>query len=109
SGGQVPGISPSPRADDKLVRVTSGEFIHNVAAVRHYGLDFMNNVNAMRLPRYADGGLVGNVTAANDDGPGDQVIEIRAGGKQARVRSSREQARELAAILQDVGRGVAAR
>jgi hypothetical protein len=57
---------------------------------------------------YATGGLVeqqARNVGSDDDRLADQVIEIRSGGSSARVRSSRQQARELVRILDDVARG----
>lgn len=64
TGGPVPGNSPSPYADDIPIMATSGEWVHQVAAVQHYGPQFMADVNARRFPKpkgYAAGGLVGGI------------------------------------------------
>jgi hypothetical protein len=53
-GGLVPGHG-NPRADDKLVLVSSGEFVMQADAVDKYGLGFMDAVNAKR---YASGGPI---------------------------------------------------
>jgi len=50
-GGLVEGRSPSTTADDKLISATSGEYMHPVKAVRHYGVQFMNAVRDMTFPR----------------------------------------------------------
>lgn len=64
TGGLIGGVSPTPTADDKIVAVTSGEFVHQVAAVNYYGAEVMNAMNTRRIPRevvqgFAGGGLVG--------------------------------------------------
>lgn len=77
-GGLVAGRSPTPRSDDKLIAATSGEYMQPVAAVRHYGVEFMNAIRNLSFPRdlasqfasryplsspsrraFAEGGLIG--------------------------------------------------
>lgn len=57
TGGAIrgPGTGTS---DSILIRASNGEFMQNAAAVRYYGMDFMQAVNDLRFPAYADGGLV---------------------------------------------------
>ena len=70
-GGSIHGFSPHDRADNLLVRMTAGEFVTRRKIMRQPGaLPFMTAFNAhgmraveavarrMRLPGYADGGLV---------------------------------------------------
>ncbi len=68
SGGQIPGTPPSnPRADNLtasvdgkgMIRVRSKEFIQPQEAVDYYGLDFMNSIRTMSLPKFNGGGSVG--------------------------------------------------
>jgi hypothetical protein len=59
-GGKVfgPGTSTS---DSISARLSRGEFVQRAAAVRHYGVDFMNAVNSLRFPApqgFSVGGLV---------------------------------------------------
>jgi TP901 family phage tail tape measure protein len=65
-GGPVPGVAPHPRADNVLVRLTSGEYVHQVPAVNYWGRGFMDAVNRMdkaavaaQVAGYAYGGQVG--------------------------------------------------
>jgi hypothetical protein len=58
-GGVLKGKG-GPKGDSNLVRVSRGEFLHNAAAVRHYGPDFLSRLNNMQVPReslpgFADG------------------------------------------------------
>jgi hypothetical protein len=64
AGGQVPGTAPHARADNVLARLTPGEYVLPVAAVRQYGLGFMEQIRALRYPAFADGGLVGDIGTA---------------------------------------------
>ena len=58
-GGAVYG--PGTGTSDSIAAwLSNGEFVHNAAAVNHYGTDFMHAVNSMKLPKFAPGGLVGD-------------------------------------------------
>lgn len=66
-GGLIPGSSPTPTADNVLIRATAGEYMQPVAAVRRYGLDVMEALRAGRVAPeriqrairgYAQGGLI---------------------------------------------------
>ena len=82
-GGIVAGVSPNPKADDKLIAATSGEFMMKRAAVDKYGVGFMELINSgrfnigqkirgMSLPSnqfaFAEGGLIGNTNFENITG-----------------------------------------
>lgn len=56
SGGKVRGRRTP--VDSILARVTGGEWVQPIAAVRHYGENFMQAVNDLSFPRFASGGLV---------------------------------------------------
>lgn len=67
-GGPVfgPGTGTS---DSVLAALSNGEFVINAAAVRQIGLDTLNRINSgeafkMRLPRFAEGGLIENEDGA---------------------------------------------
>ena len=64
-GGQVPGRSPSDPTVDNLmasvdgkglIGIRSREFIQPEPAVDYYGLDFMNAIRTMSLPKFSMGG-----------------------------------------------------
>lgn len=57
SGGEVPGVSPHTRADNIRINATAGEFMHPVKAVRHYGLEFMEAIRTLRLPKSLSTGV----------------------------------------------------
>lgn len=67
SGGLLrgPGTGTS---DSILARVSNGEFVIRAAAVRHYGVDMIDQLNRMRFPKYATGGMVGGPVAAASAG-----------------------------------------
>ena len=66
-GGLIPGSSPTPTADNVLIRATAGEYMQPVAAVRRYGLEVMEALRSGRVAPeriqrairgYAQGGLI---------------------------------------------------
>ena len=63
-GGYVNGKSPTPVADDKTIRVTSGEYVVNQPATAKYGglLEMINNEGREMLQAqgYANGGVIGS-------------------------------------------------
>jgi TP901 family phage tail tape measure protein len=80
AGGLIPGKSPqNPSVDNLLasgpggiIGIRSGEFIQSQPAVQYYGLDFMNAINNMQIPRYASGGMIGTAGAIG----GTTVVEL---------------------------------
>jgi hypothetical protein len=60
NGGRVEGYSPHPKADNIPAMLTADEYVQPVAAVKHYGTDFMEAVRTRQFPKYAAGGLVGS-------------------------------------------------
>jgi hypothetical protein len=51
AGGLVAGVSPSAKADDKIIAATAGEFMQPVDVVRHYGLSVMEAIRKKAIPR----------------------------------------------------------
>ena len=74
SGGLIPGRSPRDPKEDNLlakvdnrglIAVRSNEYIQPEPAVKYYGLDFMEKIRQMKLPKfYAGGSPGGNVGSA---------------------------------------------
>lgn len=62
-GGPIrgPGTGTS---DSVLIAASNGEYVQRTAAVRHYGVAFMEAINSLRFPRFASGGLVAAAPAA---------------------------------------------
>lgn len=61
AGGAIHGAGTGT-SDSITIRASNGEYMHNAAAVDHYGLAFMDAVNSRTLPKlpgYATGGLIG--------------------------------------------------
>lgn len=57
TGGRVrgPGTGTS---DSIMARLSNGEFVMRAAAVRAYGPALLEKMNGLRIPKFADGGLV---------------------------------------------------
>ena len=87
SGGLIRGPGTS-LSDSILARLSAGEFVVRAAAVKQYGLGFLERLNSMALPRFATGGPVG--TPVNIYLPGGQSYGMTA---QPSV------AKQLAAVL----------
>lgn len=63
-GGPLPGYAPHDRADNVIYRGTPGEWVIQRQAVRYWGPDFIANINAMKLPKFAFGGEIGQSAAS---------------------------------------------
>ena len=57
SGGLIGGYG-SGTSDSNLIWASRGEFMQRKAAVDYYGVEFMRKLNALQIPRFAQGGLV---------------------------------------------------
>lgn len=86
-GGQVPGQSPSnPNEDNRFARVDgkgligirSKEWIVQEPAVNYYGNDFMNDINNMRLPKFAAGGVPAGYSTGAGQASGDMIVALDA-------------------------------
>lgn len=62
-GGQIHGPG-SGTSDSILARLSAGEFVIKAAAVNHYGAGLLSRINAMQIPRFAGGGMVGPASAS---------------------------------------------
>jgi hypothetical protein len=63
SGGLIRG--PGTGTSDQVpLWGSNGEFMQRAAAVSFYGLDFMQAINSMRLPKFATGGAIGAIRPA---------------------------------------------
>lgn len=66
AGGDTPGFAGGgyvsgpggPRSDSIMARLSNREFVMNADATQHYGVGFMNMINRLQLPKFADGGPV---------------------------------------------------
>jgi hypothetical protein len=67
SGGRISGPG-SGTSDSIMARLSNGEYVVKAAAVRKYGSHMLDSLNGMRLPKYADGGLIGSVAEGSSSG-----------------------------------------
>ena len=74
SGGWIRGPG-SGTSDSILARLSNGEYVIKAAAVSHYGASLLHQINSMRIPRFATGGLVSRSAIDNLAIPG-----LRSGG-----------------------------
>jgi outer membrane protein OmpA-like peptidoglycan-associated protein len=85
---QGPGTATS---DSILARLSKGEYVLRAAAVKQYGLDFLNRLNTGRLPGFASGGLV----QAPSGGSSGTPVNLNLGGRQYPMQASPQVAAQL--------------
>lgn len=124
SGGLIQG-SGTGTSDSVPIMASNREYMVRAAAVRKYGVGFMHAINSMRFPkmpgfgagmentpvvrnrrRYAGGGLIdvdsgGSKVASRER----QTIRIEVGGRSAEGEFSRDQADNLADLLEGLSAG----
>ncbi|UCP00101.1 tape measure protein [Metapseudomonas lalkuanensis] len=61
-------------SDSILMRGSNGEYMVRAAAVRHYGSAFLDQLNAMRLPGFAEGGLIGGRSLPSIPAPSPSLL-----------------------------------
>lgn len=113
-GGKIVGPG-SGRSDSMVARVSNGEFVVNAAATSRY-LPLLNALNEGRMPKFADGGAVGVISApvTTRAAQGGNTVHISPtvdatvhanGGSPAQ---NADLARQVGAQLEGVVRGVVA-
>lgn len=106
-------------SDSIFSMLGNGEFVLRSAAVSHYGLDFLNDLNQLLMPpvrAFANGGptsdqYVRRVAAANSPASNDAQaqrdemdLHFNIGSKRHTVRTSRQTANDLAGALRELSR-----
>jgi hypothetical protein len=56
-GGHIRGAGTGT-SDSIPAMLSDNEYVHNAAAVSHYGVGFMDSINSMKLPKFSLGGFV---------------------------------------------------
>ncbi|WP_346924986.1 phage tail tape measure protein [uncultured Arthrobacter sp.] len=96
SGGLIPGQAPAnPRMDNLMaqvdgkgmIRVRSKEFIQPQEAVDYYGLDMMNAIRTMSLPKFNMGGAVGGGSSRGATAASAMVVTLDADSRAAIQRA----------------------
>ncbi|SEP28270.1 hypothetical protein SAMN04490248_1772, partial [Salinihabitans flavidus] len=107
SGGRAQGRIEGTGAtmqDNILLLGSRGEFMMRASAVDYYGLDYMEKLNQMRLPKFADGGaLAPNMPrpAEPRGGAAPLIGELNISVERSETGESDEQAQDLAAAIAD--------
>lgn len=97
-GGQIrgPGTGTS---DSVLAWLSNGEYVLRAQAAKHYGLGFLNQINRLRLPRYAAGGLVQSGGASQAAGTQAAPIILNLGGQRFEATISGDSVGDLRTAL----------
>ncbi|RBP74111.1 hypothetical protein [Marinobacter nauticus] len=91
SGGLIRGPG-NGTSDSILARLSNGEYVIKADAVRKYGLDFLNQLNAGRLQGFASGGLV---SVPKSGGSSGTPVNLSVGGRDYPMSASPQVAAQL--------------
>lgn len=89
-GGKIKGAGTGT-SDSILARLSNGEYVQTADAVDYYGEQFMDDVRAKRLPRYAEGGMVGSGGGGGGGGQLAPQIIVQNNGNNQVSASSQQQ------------------
>jgi TP901 family phage tail tape measure protein len=100
SGGKLEGYGGGDR---NLALLEDGEFVIRKEAVASFGADLFHNLNNLKLPKFQNGGIIGNIPSANNS-PSDLVnVNFNMpNGKNFKMQSSEDIARALASELKRI-------
>ncbi len=107
TGGYIrgPGTGTS---DSILMYGSNGEYMINAAAVRKLGVPFLNMINQgivpPSIPRFAEGGLIGQVASMEPHMPRLGVIDFKLGGDTYQLYAPANQVDPLRAATRKFGR-----
>ncbi|MBU0563395.1 MAG: hypothetical protein KJ890_07750 [Gammaproteobacteria bacterium] len=107
TGGLIrgPGTGTS---DSILMYGSNGEYMINAAAVRKLGVPFLNMINQgivpPSIPRFAEGGLIGQVASMEPHMPRLGVIDFKLGGDTYQLYAPANQVDPLRAAARKFGR-----
>jgi hypothetical protein len=99
SGGGIrgPGTGTS---DSILARLSAGEYVVRAAAVKNYGIEFLERLNSLRLPKFALGGLAApSVPAFAGGGPVGTPVHLHIGDHHFETSASPSVAQQMARLL----------
>ncbi|UOX39947.1 tail tape measure protein [Vibrio phage V-YDF132] len=104
-------------SDSIPAMLSNGEFVHNTAAVREYGLGFMNMVNKRRIPKEAiaalmrgriphfnTGGAVGLTNLASNAGGARSTMDLNfmfSNGRSVTLQGNENAAKQLISLLRE--------
>lgn len=75
TGGYVRGPG-GPTSDSIRAWLSNGEYVVKASAVKKFGVDALNAINAGRAPKFAAGGLVGGGAGAGQSVVGSGIMEL---------------------------------
>ncbi len=82
--------------DKNLALLEDGEFVLRKEAVKGFGVDFINNLNNLKLPKFSTGGYVGNLPKTDSSSRYDTNINFKMPtGESFKVLGSEEVANAL--------------
>jgi hypothetical protein len=99
SGGGIrgPGTGTS---DSILARLSAGEYVVRAAAVKNYGIEFLERLNSLRLPKFALGGLAApSVPAFAGGGPVGTPVHLHIGDHHFETSAAPSVAQQMARIM----------
>lgn len=103
TGGLIRGTGTGT-SDSMLARLSNGEYVIKAAAVRRFGRGFFDQLNGLRMPKFASGGLVNNLSmpslkmpapSGGGDSGGDTVYLTLGGQQFGPVTADRDVTRQL--------------
>ena len=94
TGGHVrgPGTGTS---DSIMARLSNGEYVMRAAAVRQYGTSLLDKMNGLRLPKFADGGLVSAAMSAPVGGSSFGTVNLNLDGHSYQMQANEQNFAEL--------------
>lgn len=109
-GGYISGPGTST-SDSIMARLSNGEYVIRASAVKRYGVGFMEALNNMvmpsiRMPAFAEGGLVTTAPSSGANGLMDSVnLNINFNGSRMKLSGDRENVNAFVRELKKASRG----
>lgn len=94
TGGAVRGPG-SGTSDSIMARLSNGEYVLRAAAVRQYGTNLLDKMNGLRLPKFADGGLVSAAMSAPAGGSSFGTVNLNLDGHSYQMQANEQNFAEL--------------
>jgi tape measure domain-containing protein len=95
SGGPIAGPGTAT-SDSVLARLSAGEYVVRAAAVKAYGLGFLERLNSMRLPKFGFGGLVPAFAGGGSVGT---PVHLHIGGESLPMSAAPDVAKTLQRVM----------
>ncbi len=92
NGGKLPGYGGGDR---NLALLEDGEFVIRKEAVSHFGADLFSKLNNLKLPKFATGGYIGNLSNSGNVVREAVDLNFNIGNKSYTVSADKNVAEEL--------------